>query len=66
VLRRNHPRASLLVWLHPVIMVAVVSTTGNHYVLDVAETAALLAVAIATVRAVDRHRRVTRAARAAA
>jgi hypothetical protein len=64
VLRRNHPRASLLVWLHPVIMVAVVITTGNHYVLDVAGTAALLTFSIAAALAVDRHRR--GAARAAA
>lgn len=56
VLRRRHPRASLLVWLHPVIMIAVVITTGNHYVLDVAGTAALLAISVTAATMVGRWR----------
>ncbi|GAA2757336.1 phosphatase PAP2 family protein [Actinopolymorpha rutila] len=46
-LRGAHPRGALLAWLFPVLMVVVVITTGNHYVLDVAGSAALLAVALA-------------------
>ncbi|WP_327004164.1 phosphatase PAP2 family protein [Dactylosporangium sp. NBC_01737] len=44
-LRATHPRAALLVWAFPLVMTAVVLTTGNHYVLDVAGSAALLAIA---------------------
>lgn len=50
-LRGSHPRAALLAWLFPLLMVAVVIVTGNHYVLDVAGSAVLLAVAVAAARA---------------
>jgi hypothetical protein len=46
-LRAAHPRLALLAWVYPVVMVADVITTGNHYVLDVVGSAALLAGAIA-------------------
>ena len=58
-LRGKHPRLALLVWLFPTVMVAVVITTGNHYVLDVAGGLLLLALAIATGRAWDRWRSVS-------
>jgi hypothetical protein len=44
-LRPTHPRLSRLAWAFPVVMIAVVLTTGNHYLLDVAGSAALLATA---------------------
>lgn len=56
-LRPKHPRAALLVWLFPLVMVAVVITTGNHYVLDVGGSVALLAVSIAATAAWDRRPR---------
>ncbi|RVX45967.1 PAP2 superfamily protein [Nonomuraea polychroma] len=46
-LRASHPRLALLSWVFPLGMTAVVLTTGNHYVLDVAGSAVLLVVAIA-------------------
>jgi membrane-associated phospholipid phosphatase len=49
--RGKHPRLALLSWLFPVVMVAVVIATGNHYVLDVAGSLILLATSI-TVAAV--------------
>lgn len=60
-LRPKHPRAALLVWLFPLVMAGVVITTGNHYVLDVAGSVALLAVSIAAAARLDRYRQ--RAAR---
>ncbi|HEY3471431.1 MAG TPA: phosphatase PAP2 family protein [Amycolatopsis sp.] len=45
-LRGTRPRAALVAWLFPVLMVADVLATGNHYVLDVAGGVALLAVAV--------------------
>lgn len=45
-LRATHPRLALLAWGFPLVMTAIVLTTGNHYVLDVAGSAALLAIAI--------------------
>jgi PAP2 superfamily protein len=45
-LRATHPRLALLAWGFPLVMTAVVLTTGNHYVLDVAGSAVLLAVAV--------------------
>ncbi|WP_410596821.1 phosphatase PAP2 family protein [Amycolatopsis sp. lyj-23] len=45
-LRSTHPRAAWAAWAFPVVMVAVVLGTGNHYVLDVAGSVALLAVSI--------------------
>jgi hypothetical protein len=49
-LRRSHPRAAWLAWLFPLLMVAVVLTTGNHYVLDVVGAAAVLAVSVVVAR----------------
>jgi hypothetical protein len=57
VWRDRHPRLALLAWLFPAGMVAVVITTGNHYVLDVAGSALLLAIAIAVATAGRRFRR---------
>ena len=45
-LRDRHPRAALAVWSFPALMVAVVFTTGNHYVLDVVGSVLVVAVAI--------------------
>lgn len=45
-LRDQHPRAALAVWAFPALMVAVVFTTGNHYVLDVVGSVLVLALAI--------------------
>ena len=45
-LRGTHPRLALLSWLFPLLMAADVLDTGNHYVLDIAGSIALLAVAI--------------------
>lgn len=55
-LHTRYPRGALLVWLFPAGMVAVVLATGNHYVLDVAGSAVLLAVSIAAARAWQRAR----------
>lgn len=56
VLRTSHPRLARLVWLFPVGMVLVVVTTGNHYVLDVLGSVALLAAAIGVTRLWERLR----------
>jgi hypothetical protein len=61
-LRGAHPRAALLVWLFPLLMVAVVLTTGNHYVLDVVGSALVLLLAVGAAAAFDALGR--RAARA--
>jgi hypothetical protein len=57
-LRGAHPRAALLPWLFPLLMTAVVLTTGNHYVLDVVGSLALLTLAITaaslSIRLTDR------------
>ena len=45
--RRTYRRAALLPWLFPLLMTAVVWTTGNHYVLDVVGSAGLLLAGIA-------------------
>ncbi len=44
--RRTHPRQAALAWLFPMLMTAVVLTTGAHYVLDVIGSAALLLASI--------------------
>ncbi|MGW2191693.1 phosphatase PAP2 family protein, partial [Streptosporangium sp. NPDC001682] len=49
--RASHPRTALLSWLFPLGMAVVVLITGNHYVLDIAGSAVLLAVSIAVVSA---------------
>ena len=46
-LRGTRPGRALLSWLFPLVMAADVLATGNHYVLDIAGSVALLAVAIA-------------------
>lgn len=56
-LRGRHRRLELLVWLFPIVMVAVVITTGNHYILDVAGSLVLLTISIAAAGAWDRCRR---------
>lgn len=55
-IRNRHPRAAWLVWLLPIVMVAVVITTGNHYVLDVAGSAVLLLVSAGAALIWDRRR----------
>jgi PAP2 superfamily len=45
-LRGTHPRLALLSWSFPLLMAADVLGTGNHYVLDIAGSIALLAVSI--------------------
>jgi hypothetical protein len=45
-LRGTHPRLALLAWSFPLLMAADVLGTGNHYVLDIAGSVTLLAVAI--------------------
>ncbi|WP_239175816.1 phosphatase PAP2 family protein [Actinoplanes cyaneus] len=50
-LRGAHPRAALLVWLFPLLMAADVLATGNHYLLDVAGSVALLAVSVVAATA---------------
>lgn len=45
-LRPAHPRLALLAWLFPLLMTAVVLTTGNHFVLDVVGSAVLLGASI--------------------
>jgi PAP2 superfamily protein len=46
-LRDTHPRLALVAWGYPLLMTADVLATGNHYVLDIAGSVTLLAVAIA-------------------
>lgn len=55
-LRRSHPRAAWTAWLFPLLMVAVVLTTANHYVLDVVASAAVLAASVVVARAWGRVR----------
>jgi hypothetical protein len=45
-LRGTHPRLALLAWLFPLLMVADVLGTANHFVLDIAVSVALLAVSV--------------------
>lgn len=56
-LHDRHPRAALLVWLFPAVMVVDVFATGHHYVLDVAGSAVLLVASIAVARLWGRRRR---------
>jgi PAP2 superfamily len=53
-LRGAHPRAALLAWVFPIVMVADVFATGNHYVLDVIGSAVLLVASITIVRGWER------------
>ncbi|MET8999877.1 phosphatase PAP2 family protein [Amycolatopsis sp. NPDC004169] len=53
-LRATHPRLALLAWAFPLLMAADVLATGNHYVLDVAGSVALLAVAVAAATLSER------------
>lgn len=50
-LRASHPRLALLSWVFPLVMAAVVVTTGNHYVLDIVGSAVLLGISIAAASA---------------
>lgn len=59
--RSRHPRLTLLAWLFPLVMVAVVIISGNHYVLDVAGSVLLLTISITAAKAWDRWRRGWRA-----
>ena len=59
--RGKHPRLAPLAWLFPIVMVAVVITTGNHYVLDVAGSVLLLTISIAAATAWERWSRRRRA-----
>jgi membrane-associated phospholipid phosphatase len=59
--RATHPRLALLAWLFPAGMVAVVITTGNHYILDVAGSALLLTTSIAVATIWARWRRARQA-----
>lgn len=45
-LRDTHPRLALVSWSFPLLMMADVLTTGNHYVLDIVGSITLLAVSI--------------------
>jgi len=60
VLRPSHPRGALLPWAFPLAMLAVVLTTGSHYVLDVVGTAILFTASLAAAtgwgRLVERRR----------
>lgn len=49
-LRGAHPRLALLAWVFPLVMAVDVLTTGNHYVLDIVGSAALLALSIVVAR----------------
>ncbi|MDN5797321.1 MAG: phosphatase PAP2 family protein [Intrasporangium sp.] len=61
-LQDRYPRLAWLAWLFPAGMVAVVISTGNHYVLDVAGSAFLLITSIVAVRRWERFRRSPRRA----
>ncbi|KDN19289.1 phosphatase PAP2 family protein [Amycolatopsis rifamycinica] len=45
-LRGTHPRLAWVAWAFPLLMAADVLATANHYVLDIAGSVALLAVAV--------------------
>lgn len=45
-LRDSHPRLAWSAWAFPLLMAAVVLATGNHYVLDIAGSVALLTVSV--------------------
>ncbi|MFC7533588.1 phosphatase PAP2 family protein [Actinoplanes sp. GCM10030250] len=55
-LRTSHPRLALVPWLFPLGMVADVLITANHYVLDIAGSAALLLASIAVAVLLNRIR----------
>ncbi|WP_433788983.1 phosphatase PAP2 family protein [Actinoplanes sp. CA-252034] len=54
LLRPTHPRLALLAWIFPLLMVAVVIATANHYVLDIVGSVTLVAVAIGLTRLLPR------------
>ena len=60
VLRDSRPRLALLPWIFPLGMAAVVLTTGNHYVLDIAGSVMLLAICIGAAWVWERTRRASR------
>ncbi len=53
-LRATHPRLALLSWIFPPLMAADVLGTGNHYVLDIAGSIALMAVSVAAASMLGR------------
>ncbi|WP_307796178.1 phosphatase PAP2 family protein [Amycolatopsis sp. 195334CR] len=53
-LRTTRPRLAWLPWLFPLGMIAVVFTTGNHYVLDIVGSVVLLLASIAVVAALPK------------
>lgn len=44
--RVRHPRWALLAWVFPLLMIVVVLTTGNHYLLDVVGSVVLVACSV--------------------
>ncbi|MEU0878267.1 phosphatase PAP2 family protein [Lentzea sp. NPDC005914] len=50
-LRGTHPRLALLAWLFPLAMAADVLGTGNHYVLDIVGSVALLGLSVVAASA---------------
>ncbi|MFI5916247.1 phosphatase PAP2 family protein [Dactylosporangium sp. NPDC051541] len=65
-LRGRHPRAALLAWVFPLIMIAVVFTTGNHFMLDVVGSCLLLLAAVGAAVGWDYLVRRVRSARVSA
>ena len=59
-LRDAHSRLALLPWIFPLGMAAVVLTTGNHYVLDIAGSVTLLSCSIGAMSAWERMRQTSR------
>ncbi|MCP2324288.1 membrane-associated phospholipid phosphatase [Hamadaea flava] len=51
--RVRHPRWALLAWVFPLLMIVVVLTTGNHYLLDVVGSVALVACSVGVARLAD-------------
>jgi hypothetical protein len=55
VLRVSRPRLAPLPWIFPLLMVADVLATGNHYVLDVVGSVVLVAAAVVTASMAGRR-----------
>ena len=53
-LRGTRPRLALVAWSFPVLMIAIVIGTANHYVLDIAGSITLLVVSVVTASMWDR------------
>lgn len=54
-LRGRHPRWALAVWAYPLLMVAIVFGTANHYVLDILGSAVVLVLAVEATGLWDRR-----------